>query len=73
MRNTLNDLLAIDLVAQPFNCGLNPQQKRAIEAGLRFPVKAAGPLPTEEQTSGTLTENVTRLAVSTSAKSRATF
>ncbi|MEP2472619.1 MAG: hypothetical protein ABJH45_13780 [Paracoccaceae bacterium] len=70
MRNTLNDLLAMDLLAQQFNCGLNPQLKRAIEAGLRFPVKAAVPLPTKEQTNGTLPENVTRLSNATQGSLR---
>lgn len=61
-RKILTDLLAVDKVAQQFNCGLNPKLKRVIEADLRFPTQAAVPLPTAAQMAAPLPDCVTRIA-----------
>ncbi|MEL7213144.1 MAG: hypothetical protein AAGK92_10810 [Pseudomonadota bacterium] len=65
MSKTLTDLRGMDELSSRYGCGLNPKLKAAIEADLRFPAKAAAPLPRPDDTAGPLPENVIRLVAST--------
>jgi hypothetical protein len=61
MAGIFADLLAMDAVAQKAGCGLKPELRAAMEANLRFPVKAASPTPQAEDMAGSLPHNVVRL------------
>lgn len=61
MAGIFADLLAMDAVAQKAGCGLKPELRAAMEASLRFPVKAASPTPQAEDLAGPLPHNVVRL------------
>jgi hypothetical protein len=62
MSQTLINLLAIDAKSAKFGCALKPELRAALEADLRFPARAASPLPSEDDMQGPLPDNVNRLA-----------
>ncbi len=70
MAKNFADLLAIDGMAQKAGCGLKPELRQAMEASLRFPAKAASPVPRVEDMVGALPENVVRLDAQTNSLTR---
>ena len=61
MAKSLNDQLAADQIASRFGCALKPELRAAIQMDLRFPAKAASPLPQHGSLAGELPANVVRL------------
>ncbi|WP_294226336.1 hypothetical protein [uncultured Shimia sp.] len=70
MVKIFEDLLAIDGMARKAGCGLKPEVRAALEASLRFPAKAASPMPNPDDMTGPLPNNVLRLDVRSQASSR---
>ncbi|MFY0659292.1 MAG: hypothetical protein JXR15_02280 [Shimia sp.] len=60
MAKIFADLLALDGMAQTAGCGLKLELRKALEASLRFPAKAASPAPVAEDMTGEMPENVIR-------------
>ncbi len=58
MKQTLVNLLVAGDAARHFGCALNPRLKQALEADLRFPVKAASPQPRHPVDPSTFAENI---------------
>ncbi|MEL6100318.1 MAG: hypothetical protein AAFR68_03285 [Pseudomonadota bacterium] len=58
----LTDLLRMDDVARPYGSGLHPKLRAALEADLRWPSKAAVPVPSDPVDLTEMPENVVSLA-----------
>lgn len=61
MTKTFSDLLAMDKVARQYGCALKPALRAAMESDLRFPARAASPMPGEPLSDAELPTNVTRI------------
>lgn len=58
----LIELLAWDTIAKRHGCGLNPRLRAAIVADVRFPARAASPLPRHPIDPDTLPAEVSALS-----------
>ncbi|MEL6919870.1 MAG: hypothetical protein AAFO77_02440 [Pseudomonadota bacterium] len=67
--NILNDLLNMDVVARTHGCGLHPRLRQAIDADLRWPVKAASPRAAVATSMGENVVTLGRLCADHSEKS----
>ena len=59
----LTNLLRIDALARTHGCGLNPKLRDALAADLRWPSKAASPVPAQPIGAADLPENAVPLPV----------
>lgn len=61
MSSPLQNLLAVDVLAQKTGCGLRPELRKAIEADLRFSPERAGPPQRKLGSGEDLPDSVLRL------------